>query len=40
MSQKYNDYLKTDYWKKVSEAVKKRAQAFLESYDKFLGEHE
>ena len=24
MSQKYNDYLKTDYWKRVSEAVKKR----------------
>lgn len=25
MSQKYNDYLKTDYWKRVAEAVKKRA---------------
>lgn len=25
MSQKYNDYLKTDYWKAVSDAVKKRA---------------
>jgi hypothetical protein len=24
MSQKYNDYLKTDYWKAVSDAVKKR----------------
>lgn len=26
MSDKYNAYLKTDYWKKVSEAVKKRAE--------------
>lgn len=25
MSEKYNDYLKTDYWKIVAEAVKKRA---------------
>jgi hypothetical protein len=25
MSQKYNDYLKTDYWKAVADAVKKRA---------------
>lgn len=26
MSDKYNAYLKTDYWKRVSEAVKKRAE--------------